>query len=87
MLELLPAFGDYEFPSPNRKLKMSDTVSAVVPVEGYPTKMVALIGRNICYVDRETGMHFTQQTLLKICMFMYNTRGCETRVLREIYPL
>ena len=44
---------------------MSDTVSAVVPVEGYPSKVVALIGRNICYVDRETGMNFTQQALLK----------------------
>ena len=78
MLELLPAFGEYEFPSQNRKLKMSDKVSAVVPVEGYPTKMVALIGRNICYVDRETGMHFTQQTLLKMrlwfaCLYSYNT--------------
>ena len=45
---------------------MSDTVSAVVPVEGYPSKVVALIGRNICYVDRETGMNFTQQALLKM---------------------
>ena len=57
---------------------VSDKVSAVVPVEGYPTKMVALIGRNICYVDRETGMHFTQQTLLKMrlwfaCLYSYNT--------------
>jgi len=49
---------DMNLPSPHRKLKMSDTVSAVVPVEGYPSKVVALIGRNICYVDRETGMHF-----------------------------
>ena len=44
---------------------MSDTVSAVVPVEGYTSKVVALIGRNICYVDRETGMHFSQQALIK----------------------
>jgi len=45
---------------------MSDTVSAVVPVEGYPGKVVALIGRNICYVDREIGMHFPQQALIKM---------------------
>ena len=34
---------------------MPDTVSAVVPVEGSPNKVMALIGRKICLVDRETG--------------------------------
>ena len=38
-----------------RKLKMPDTVSVVVPVEGSPNKVMALIGRKICLVDRETG--------------------------------
>jgi len=34
---------------------MPDTVSAVMPVEGSPNKVVALIGRKICLVDRKTG--------------------------------
>ena len=34
---------------------MPDSVSAVVPVEGSPNKVMALIGRKICLVDRETG--------------------------------
>ena len=38
-----------------RSLKMDDTVSAVIPVAGDSEKLVALIGRRICLVHRETG--------------------------------
>lgn len=39
----------------NRSLKMPDTVGAVIQAEGSTNKLVALIGKNICLVDSETG--------------------------------
>lgn len=40
----------------NRQLKMPDRVGAAIPVKDSECKLVALIGRKICLVDRETGM-------------------------------
>ena len=39
----------------NQSLKMCSAVSAVVPVAGRSDKLVALIERAICIVDKETG--------------------------------
>ena len=39
----------------NRSLKMRGPVSAVIPVAGHSNKLVALIERAICFVDKETG--------------------------------
>ena len=39
----------------NRAVKLHDTVGAAIPVEGSETELVALVGKNVCLVDRETG--------------------------------
>ena len=41
---------------------MPDMVGAVVPVEG-SDKLVVLVGRKICLVDRETGLWHTVSVL------------------------
>jgi len=39
----------------NKAVKLHDTVGAAIPVEGSETELVALVGKDICLVNRETG--------------------------------
>jgi len=39
----------------NKAVKLHDTVGAAIPVEGSKTELIALVGKNVCFVDRETG--------------------------------
>lgn len=41
--------------SKNRSLKFEETVSAVIPVRDCSSKLLALLGKKICLVDRENG--------------------------------
>ena len=39
----------------NRSLQMAATVGAVIPVADSPDRLVALVGKKVCLVNRETG--------------------------------
>ena len=39
----------------NRSLQLEDRVGAAIPCQDDDNKLVAVIGRNICLVDRESG--------------------------------
>ena len=53
----------------NQSLKMCSAVSAVVPVAGRSDKLVALIERAICIVDKETGDEL-EPTHTYTCMYV-----------------
>ena len=40
----------------NRSIQLEDKVGAAIPCEDDDSKLVAVIGRSICLVDRESGL-------------------------------
>ena len=40
----------------NRSIQLKDKVGTAIPCEDDDSKLIAVIGRNICLVDRESGV-------------------------------
>ena len=58
---------------------MDDAVGAVIPVAGSDTKLVALIGRKICILDRNTGT--SPCILVAVCVTVLHMPGS---ILKEL---
>ena len=57
----------------NRTIETEDQVGAAIPCEDDDSKLIAVTGRNICLVDRETGM---KKCVLCDTYHIHIPRGC-----------
>lgn len=62
-----------------------DRLSVAIPVQGSSTLLVALLGKQICLVDRSTGEFVANATYsLETCSETYSGAGAVTEVLEKV---
>ena len=54
----------------NRSIQLEDKVGAAIPCEDDDSKLIAVIGRSICLVDRESGLQTASYKVECIHLFM-----------------